>query len=81
MNFLEIGPAHAPENWNFGKISEWVFQDSLIRVKSDGYYDSYTIKPEKAVVVYTIRQRRSYQMVESKDIWMYQTYLKMYSQI
>ena len=33
MSFPEIGLCHTPENWNFGKISGWVFQDMPIRVK------------------------------------------------
>ena len=32
-SFPEIGLCHAPENWNFGKISGWIFQDLPIRVK------------------------------------------------
>ena len=32
MSFPEISPAHAPENWKFGKISGWVFQNLPIRV-------------------------------------------------
>ena len=32
MSFPEIGLCHAPENWNFGKISGWVFQDLSIMV-------------------------------------------------
>ena len=31
MSCPEIGLCHAPENWNFGKISGWVFQDLPIR--------------------------------------------------
>ena len=33
MSFPEIGLCHAPENWDFGKISGWVFQDCPIRIK------------------------------------------------
>ena len=35
MTFPEIGISHAPENWNYRKISGWVFQDLPIRVELD----------------------------------------------
>ena len=33
ISFPKIGPCHTPENLNFGKVSECVFQDLPIRVK------------------------------------------------
>ena len=33
MSFPEIGLCKVPQNWNFGRKSGWVFQDSPIRVK------------------------------------------------
>ena len=33
MSFPEKGLCHNPDNWNFGKISGWVFRDLPIRVK------------------------------------------------
>jgi len=38
MSFPEIGLWHAPENWNFGKISGWVFQNLPIRVNHNPNY-------------------------------------------
>ena len=33
MSFPDIRLCHTPENWNFGKISGWVFQDLPITVQ------------------------------------------------
>ena len=40
-SFPEIGLCHAPENWNFGKTSGWVFQDLSISVN---HYPDYLLK-------------------------------------